>query len=187
MKAVVVNPEGTMSNSSKIKNCVLFETGGKPLADIEYCGVCHTDLHVAHGDFGKVPGRVLRHEGIGIVKEIAQMSKPKVGDRGQCRLVLWGCGALWILYNWPRNPLPNSKNAGYSVDGGMAEQCIVTAGLCCQSPWRTPICPSFFYHLCRRNYLQGYQRSQLQPANGQLSLEQVVRNLSSGSICQESL
>ena len=34
-------------------------------------GVCHTDLHVAHGDFGKVPGRVLGHEGIGIVKEVA--------------------------------------------------------------------------------------------------------------------
>ncbi|MXI72660.1 alcohol dehydrogenase catalytic domain-containing protein, partial [Mycobacterium tuberculosis] len=39
--------------------------------EIEYCGVCHTDLHVAHGDFGQVPGRVLGHEGVGIVKEIA--------------------------------------------------------------------------------------------------------------------
>ena len=38
---------------------------------MEYCGVCHTDLHVAQGDFGKVPGRVLGHEGIGIVREIA--------------------------------------------------------------------------------------------------------------------
>lgn len=23
---------------------------------MEYCGLCHTDLHVASGDFGKEPG-----------------------------------------------------------------------------------------------------------------------------------
>ena len=37
-----------------------------------YCGVCHTDLHVAHGDFGQVPGRILGHEGIGIVEEVGE-------------------------------------------------------------------------------------------------------------------
>ncbi len=50
--------------------------------DVEYCGVCHIDLHVAHGDFGEVPGRVIGHEGIGIVKEIAPgVESLKVGDR----------------------------------------------------------------------------------------------------------
>lgn len=38
------------------------------LVDVEYCGVCHTDLHVANGDFGEQPGRVIGHEGIGIVR-----------------------------------------------------------------------------------------------------------------------
>lgn len=45
---------------------------GEALVDVEYCGVCHTDLHVAKGDFGKVPGRVLGHEGIGIVRELGE-------------------------------------------------------------------------------------------------------------------
>ncbi|VNI48793.1 alcohol dehydrogenase [Streptococcus pneumoniae] len=69
MKAVVVNPEST---GVAIEEKVLrpLETG-EALVEVEYCGVCHTDLHVAHGDFGQVPGRVLGHEGIGIVKEIA--------------------------------------------------------------------------------------------------------------------
>ena len=86
MKAVVVNPEGT---GVAIEEKVLrpLETG-EALVEVEYCGVCHTDLHVAHGDFGKVPGRVLGHEGIGIVKEAAPDVKSlKVGDRIQRSLV----------------------------------------------------------------------------------------------------
>lgn len=81
MKAVVVNPEGTNVQLVENKEMRPLETG-EALVDIEYCGVCHTDLHVAHGDFGKVPGRVLGHEGIGIVKEISPDVKSlKVGDR----------------------------------------------------------------------------------------------------------
>lgn len=50
--------------------------------DIEYCGVCHSDIHTAKGDWGKpnypvVPG----HEIIGRVKEIgSDVTKFKVGD-----------------------------------------------------------------------------------------------------------
>lgn len=50
--------------------------------DIEYCGVCHSDIHTAKGDWGKpnypvVPG----HEIIGRVKEIGSaVTKFKVGD-----------------------------------------------------------------------------------------------------------
>ncbi|BAN62373.1 Zn-dependent alcohol dehydrogenases [Streptococcus anginosus subsp. whileyi MAS624] len=68
MKAVVVNPAGTSVEIVENKELRPLETG-EALVEIEYCGVCHTDLHVAHGDFGKVPGRVLGHEGIGIVKD----------------------------------------------------------------------------------------------------------------------
>ena len=45
MKAVVVNPEST---GVAVEEKVLrpLETG-EALVEIEYCGVCHTDLHVA--------------------------------------------------------------------------------------------------------------------------------------------
>ena len=134
MKAVVVNPEGTDVQLVENKEIRPLETG-EALVDIEYCGVCHTDLHVAHGDFGKVPGRVLGHEGIGIVKEIAPDVKSlKVGDRVSVAWFFEGCGACEYCTTGRETLCRTVKNAGYSVDGGMAEQCIVTADYAVKVP-----------------------------------------------------
>ena len=134
MKAVVVNPEGTNVQLVENKEMRPLETG-EALVDIEYCGVCHTDLHVAHGDFGKVPGRVLGHEGIGIVKEIAPDVKSlKVGDRISVAWFFEGCGACEYCTTGRETLCRTVKNAGYSVDGGMAEQCIVTADYAVKVP-----------------------------------------------------
>ena len=134
MKAVVVNPEGTNVQLIENKELRPLETG-EALVDIEYCGVCHTDLHVAHSDFGKVPGRVLGHEGIGIVKEIAPDVKSlKVGDRVSVAWFFEGCGACEYCTTGRETLCRTVKNAGYSVDGGMAEQCIVTADYAVKVP-----------------------------------------------------
>ena len=134
MKAVVVNPEGTNVQLVENKEMRPLETG-EALVDIEYCGVCHTDLHVAHGDFGKVPGRVLGHEGIGIVKEIApDVKRLKVGDRVSVAWFFEGCGACEYCTTGRETLCRTVKNAGYSVDGGMAEQCIVTADYAVKVP-----------------------------------------------------
>lgn len=134
MKAVVVNPEGTNVQLVENKEMRPLETG-EALVDIEYCGVCHTDLHVAHGDFGKVPGRVLGHEGIGIVKEIAPDVKSlKVGDRVSVAWFFEGCGACEYCTTGRETLCRTVKNAGYSVDGGMAEQCILTADYAIKVP-----------------------------------------------------
>ncbi|SNG83636.1 alcohol dehydrogenase [Streptococcus pneumoniae] len=133
MKAVVVNPEST---GVAIEEKVLrpLETG-EALVEVEYCGVCHPDLHVAHGDFGQVPGRVLGHEGIGIVKEIAPDVKSlKVGDRVSVAWFFEGCGTCEYCTTGRETLCRTVKNAGYSVDGGMAEQCIVTADYAVKVP-----------------------------------------------------
>ncbi|MGC4384955.1 alcohol dehydrogenase AdhP [Streptococcus suis] len=133
MKAVVVNPEST--------GVVVVEKELRPLeasealVQIEYCGVCHTDLHVANGDFGKVPGRVLGHEGIGIVTEIApDVTSLKVGDRVSVAWFFQGCGMCEYCTTGRETLCRTVKNAGYSVDGGMAEQCIVTADYAVKVP-----------------------------------------------------
>ena len=108
---------------------------GEALVEVEYCGVCHTDLHVAHGDFGQVPGRVLGHEGVGIVKEIAPDVKSlKVGDRVSVAWFFEGCGTCEYCTTGRETLCRTVKNAGYSVDGGMAEQCIVTADYAVKVP-----------------------------------------------------
>ena len=46
MKAVVVNQEGT--GIEVVEKELRGLKTGEALVDVEYCGVCHTDLHVAH-------------------------------------------------------------------------------------------------------------------------------------------
>ncbi|HEM2769369.1 alcohol dehydrogenase AdhP [Streptococcus suis] len=133
MKAVVVNPEST--GVVVVEKELRPLEAGEALVQIEYCGVCHTDLHVAQGDFGKVPGRVLGHEGIGIVTEIApNVTSLKVGDRVSVAWFFQGCGMCEYCTTGRETLCRTVKNAGYSVDGGMAEQCIVTADYAVKVP-----------------------------------------------------
>ncbi|MGU7927946.1 alcohol dehydrogenase AdhP [Streptococcus suis] len=133
MKAVVVNPEST--GIVVVEKELRPLEAGEALVQIEYCGVCHTDLHVANGDFGKVPGRVLGHEGIGIVTEIAPgVTSLKVGDRVSVAWFFQGCGMCEYCTTGRETLCRTVKNAGYSVDGGMAEQCIVTADYAVKVP-----------------------------------------------------
>lgn len=133
MRAVVVNPEST--GVVVVEKELRPLEAGEALVQIEYCGVCHTDLHVANGDFGKVPGRVLGHEGIGIVTEIApDVTSLKVGDRVSVAWFFQGCGMCEYCTTGRETLCRTVKNAGYSVDGGMAEQCIVTADYAVKVP-----------------------------------------------------
>ncbi|HEM5150828.1 TPA: alcohol dehydrogenase AdhP [Streptococcus suis] len=133
MKPVVVNPEST--GVVVVEKELRPLEAGEALVQIEYCGVCHTDLHVANGDFGKVPGRVLGHEGIGIVTEIApDVTSLKVGDRVSVAWFFQGCGMCEYCTTGRETLCRTVKNAGYSVDGGMAEQCIVTADYAVKVP-----------------------------------------------------
>ena len=77
MRAVVVNQIEVVDHEKPA-----LVTHGQALVKVEYCGVWHTDLHVAHGDFGQVPGHILGHERIGIVEEVGEGVKTlKKGDR----------------------------------------------------------------------------------------------------------
>ena len=69
MKAAVVRKD--CDGYFDVKDVTLRDLKpGEALVKIEYCGLCHTDLHVAAGDFGKVPGRITGHEGVGRVVKV---------------------------------------------------------------------------------------------------------------------
>ncbi|MGS4718783.1 alcohol dehydrogenase AdhP [Citrobacter farmeri] len=108
---------------------------GEALVNVECCGVCHTDLHVVQGSFGPVPGRIPGHEGIGIVSAIADdVTSLKVGDRVSIAWFYEGCGVCEYCVSGRETFCRNVKNAGYSVDGAMAEQCIVKADYAVKVP-----------------------------------------------------
>lgn len=108
---------------------------GEALVEVEYCGLCHTDLHVAAGDFGKKPGRVIGHEGVGIVTKIAPDVKSlKIGDRVSIAWFHAGCGVCEFCISGHETFCRSALNSGYSVDGGMAEQCIVKADYAVKVP-----------------------------------------------------
>lgn len=134
MKAVVVNPKvsGFVEVVEKDIRPLAFN---EALVEVEYCGVCHTDLHVASGDYGDKTGVVLGHEGIGIVKQTADgVSALKVGDRVSIAWFYKGCGSCEYC-NTGRETLCRSVlNSGYTADGGMATHCIVNADYAVKVP-----------------------------------------------------
>lgn len=132
MKAIVA----TENREAKVIEKDLRELrSGEALLDMECCGVCHTDMHVKNADFGDVTGRVLGHEGIGVVKEVAEgVTSLKPGDRASVAWFFEGCGHCEYCVTGREILCRSAKNSGYSVDGGMPEQCIVTADYAVKVP-----------------------------------------------------
>ncbi|ANZ65130.1 zinc-dependent alcohol dehydrogenase [Secundilactobacillus paracollinoides] len=101
---------------------------GEALVDMEYCGVCHTDLLIASGAQGEHPGRITGHEGVGIVREVApDVTSVKPGDRVSIAWLFAGCGHCEYCEQGLENLCRNRHESGFDVDGAMAQQAIVKA------------------------------------------------------------
>ncbi|OCA91770.1 alcohol dehydrogenase AdhP [Pseudobacillus wudalianchiensis] len=135
MKAAVVNE---FKQDLEVKNVSKPKPGpGEALVRIEACGVCHTDLHAAHGDWPVQPKLPLipGHEGVGVVEEIgAGVTALKVGDRVGIPWLYSACGECEYCLKGQETLCPNQENGGYSVDGGYAEYCIAAADYAAKIP-----------------------------------------------------
>ncbi|WP_082235453.1 alcohol dehydrogenase AdhP [Halobacillus massiliensis] len=124
MKAAVVNE---FSQKLEIKDVPIPELEyGEILVKIKACGVCHTDLHAATGDWPVKPKLPLipGHEGVGIVEKVADGVKTiKVGDRVGVPWLYSACGECEYCLTGRETLCHYQLNAGYSVDGGYAEYC----------------------------------------------------------------
>lgn len=127
MKAVVVSDR--LDGTVDIKDVPVPQVGhGQVLAKIEYSGVCHTDLHVAAGDFGQKPGRILGHEGVGVITEVGPgVDHLKVGDRVSVPWFFKGCGHCEYCVDGRETLCRQVVNAGYTADGGMSEYTLLYA------------------------------------------------------------
>jgi propanol-preferring alcohol dehydrogenase len=97
------------------------------LIEVEACGVCHSDLHVANGDWPQIVPitkrpLILGHEVAGCVVEKGDaVDNLQVGDRVGVPWVHWTCGACDFCREGNENLCTKQKITGVTVDGGYAE------------------------------------------------------------------
>jgi alcohol dehydrogenase, propanol-preferring len=97
------------------------------LIEVEACGVCHSDLHVADGDWAQLAGIVkkpviLGHEIVGrVVERGAEVRELQVGDRVGVPWVHWTCGECEACREGNENLCAKQQITGVTVDGGYAE------------------------------------------------------------------
>ena len=97
------------------------------LVKTEACGVCHTDLHAAKGDWPLKPALpfIPGHEAIGRVVAIGDgVTAVKMGDRVGVPWLYSACGHCeYCLSAW-ETVCPDAKFGGYTQNGGFADYVI---------------------------------------------------------------
>lgn len=106
---------------------------GQVLIRTEACGVCHSDLHLAAGDWDllrpvtKVP-LILGHEVAGTVAAVGDgVTELKVGDRVGVPWIHWTCGQCEFCKEGKEELCLKQKVTGCMVDGGFAEYLLAPA------------------------------------------------------------
>ncbi|MEV7184635.1 alcohol dehydrogenase AdhP [Kitasatospora sp. NPDC093102] len=94
---------------------------------IEASGLCHTDIHAAHGDWPVQPNPpfVPGHEGVGIVEAAGDLVRHvRVGERVAIPWLADACGRCdQCVSGWETLCL-QQHNSGYSVDGAYAQYAL---------------------------------------------------------------
>jgi propanol-preferring alcohol dehydrogenase len=102
-------------------------TAGQVRVRVEATGLCHTDIHAAHGDWPVKPAPpfVPGHEGVGIVVERAPgATEVELGDRVAMPWLGYACGACDHCVSGWETLCESQKNMGYSMDGTFGEYAV---------------------------------------------------------------
>lgn len=97
---------------------------GQIQVKIQACGVCHTDLHAAEGDWPVKPSPpfIPGHEGVGYVSAIGRGVKGvKEGDRVGVPWLHTACGKCGYCTSGWETLCEQQQMTGYTVNGGFAE------------------------------------------------------------------
>ena len=125
MKAAVVRGFGERLT---LEDAPVPEPGpGMIQVAVQACGVCHTDLHAAQGDWPVKPSPpfIPGHEGVGFVSAVGPgVTHVKEGDRVGVPWLYTACGhCRHCLGGW-ETLCEKQQNTGYSVNGSFAEYVV---------------------------------------------------------------
>lgn len=97
---------------------------------VEASGLCHTDIHAAHGDWPVKPKLpfIPGHEGVGIVESAGRnVTNVKEGDRVAMPWLGYACSTCEYCTSGWETLCEQQQNTGYSIDGGYAEYALSNA------------------------------------------------------------
>jgi propanol-preferring alcohol dehydrogenase len=104
---------------------------GQVRVKVEVCGLCHTDIHAANGDWPIKPSPpfIPGHEGVGIVTELApgeqavgdSTHKVAVGDRVAMPWLGYACGCCNYCVSGWETLCHEQQMMGYTIDGSFGE------------------------------------------------------------------
>jgi propanol-preferring alcohol dehydrogenase len=128
MKAAVVH---NFASPLAVEDVPTPQAGpGEVIVRIETSGLCHTDIHAAHGDWPVKPNPpfIPGHEGVGIVESLGEgVTEVAVGDRVALPWLGYACGACEYCTTGWETLCEQQRNTGYSTDGGYAEYALGSA------------------------------------------------------------
>jgi alcohol dehydrogenase, propanol-preferring len=100
---------------------------GEVLIKVEACGVCHSDLHVADGDWPQfsritkkplIPGHEIAGRIVALGETVRDLS---IGDHVGVPWIYWTCGECEACREGNENLCSKQQITGVSVDGGYAD------------------------------------------------------------------
>src|SRR5215470_16975610 len=97
------------------------------LIQVEACGVCHSDVHVADADWPQLAAvtkrpLILGHEIAGkVIERGSAVRELQIGDRVGVPWIYWTCGECEFCRQGDENLCVKQKITGVTVDGGFAE------------------------------------------------------------------
>ncbi|MGX6448186.1 zinc-dependent alcohol dehydrogenase [Patulibacter sp. S7RM1-6] len=101
------------------------------LVRVEASGLCHTDIHAAHGDWPVKPEPpfIPGHEAVGIVEEVGPGNRHglEVGMRVAVPWLGYACGDCRYCNSGRETLCESQLNTGYAIDGGFAEYLVAYA------------------------------------------------------------
>lgn len=128
MKAAVVT---SFTSPLEIQDLPIPEPGpGQVRVRMETCGLCHTDIHAAQGDWPVKPTPPFTpgHEGIGVVEALGQgVTERQIGDRVAIAWLGHACGSCRYCVTGWETLCEQQQNSGYSINGAFAEYALADA------------------------------------------------------------